>query len=125
MEQKVRIDKWLWAVRIYKTRSIAAEACKKGRVFVNDQPAKPSREIIAGDVVIVRKPPVVYTYKVKEANEKRVSAKLVENLLEDLTTSEEIDKLNIRETVSFYRDRGTGRPTKKDRREIDKLRNTD
>ena len=120
--EKVRIDKWLWCVRIFKTRTLASEACRKGRVIVEGQIAKASREVKPNDVIIVRKNPVIYTYRVKDLVEKRLPAKRVEEFCEDLTTTEELDKLKVQETVVFYRDRGTGRPTKKDRREIDKLK---
>lgn len=117
----VRIDKWLWAVRVYKTRSQAAEACKKSRVLVNGAPAKPSREIQKGDKIVVRKMPVLYSLLVKEVLEKRVSAKLAPDYCEDQTTIEELNKLNVKETFYINRERGTGRPTKKERRDIDKL----
>jgi len=121
--EKVRIDKWLWAVRIYKTRAQASDACRKGRIFVNTLPAKPSREIVAGDTIMVRKLPVVYTFLVKRTVEKRMSAKLVPDFLEDITSLEELDKLSVKETVYVIRDRGTGRPTKKERRQLDDLHN--
>lgn len=120
---KVRLDKWLWSVRIFKTRSLAAEACKKNRIIIGDQVAKPSREVKVNDVIIVRKNPVIYTYRVKALIEKRQAAKLVPTYCEDLTSTEELDKLKVQETVVFYRDKGTGRPTKRDRRDIDKLKN--
>ncbi len=122
MDKKVRVDKWLWAVRIYKTRSLATEACKKGRVIIDDVQVKPSREIKTGDIILVRKLPVVYTYKVKDVLEKRLSARLVQDYIEDLTSVEELNKLNINETVFVKRDRGTGRPTKKERRVIDRMK---
>jgi len=117
----VRIDKYLWAVRIFKTRALAAEACKKGKVIVAEIPAKPSRSISSGDVIKVRKMPVIYAYLVKEPIEKRVGAKIVHNHVEDITPQEELDKLVMQ--VDFYvkRDRGTGRPTKKERRLLDDL----
>ncbi len=117
-----RLDKYLWAIRVYKTRSDAAEACKTGRVKVNDVEAKPSREVREGDVLTIRKLPVIYTYKVLQLIENRQPAKNVPLYAENLTPAEELaklDKQNI--TVYIQRDRGTGRPTKKDRREIDKL----
>jgi ribosome-associated heat shock protein Hsp15 len=122
VDKKVRVDKWLWAVRIYKTRSLATEACKKGRVIIDNVQVKPSREIKTGDTVLVRKLPVVYTYKVKDVLEKRLSARLVQDYIEDLTSVEELNKLNINETVFVKRDRGTGRPTKKERRIIDRMK---
>ena len=121
--EKVRIDKWLWSVRIFKTRTLAAEACRKNRVIIEGQIAKASRDVKINDVVIVRKNPVIYTYRVKELVENRLPAKRVVEFCEDLTTTEELDKLKVQETVVFYRDRGTGRPTKKDRRDIDRLKN--
>ena len=120
---KVRIDKWLWSVRVFKTRSLATDACKRGRVIVEEQAVKPSREIKANDIIIVRKPPVIYTYKVIATLEKRLPAKRVHEFMEDLTTSDELDKLKVKETISFFRERGSGRPTKKERRDIDKIKN--
>ncbi len=119
----VRVDKFLWAVRIFKTRSLAAEACLKGRVLINGVNTKPSKELKGEESITVRKPPIVYSYKIKELVKNRQPAKLVENFIEDLTSIEELDKLKINETFFFKRDPGTGRPTKKDRRSIDKLKN--
>lgn len=118
----VRLDKWLWAVRIFKTRSIASEACKKGRVLVNGISSKPSKEIKIGDSITVRKLPVIYSYQVKQLVEKRLSAKLVSDCLDDLTSIEELDKLKVKDTFFIKRDRGLGRPTKKDRRQMDDLK---
>jgi ribosome-associated heat shock protein Hsp15 len=120
----VRADKWLWAVRIYKTRALATEACRKGRVLVNGTEAKPSREIRQGDSITVRKMPVIYSFRVKQTVEKRLSAKLVPGYLEDLTSLEELEKLKVNDSFFIRRERGTGRPTKKERRQIDKLNNT-
>lgn len=118
----IRIDKFLWSVRIYKTRSIASEACRKGRIIINNIQVKPSRIILKNEVIIVKKPPVIFTYRVIEPIENRVSAKLVELFAEDVTTEEEKAKLNIRQAGGTgFRDRGSGRPTKKERRLIDKL----
>ncbi len=118
-----RIDKYLWTVRIYKTRSQAAEACKKGKVLIAEIPVKPSRIVKPGDIIIVRKLPVIHTYRVKELLDRRVSARLVADYLEDLTPEEELDKLKKDHiTIVFRRDRGAGRPTKKERRRIDKLK---
>ena len=119
---KIRIDKWLWAVRIYKTRNLATEACKKGRILVNGLPAKPSKDISVGNILTVRKLPVIYTFKVIQLTERRLSAKFVENFYKDLTSPEELDKLKVNELFFIKRDRGTGRPTKKERRLIDKMR---
>jgi len=118
---QVRIDKYLWAVRIFKTRSLAAEACKKGKVNMDDHPVKPSRMIGAGDVIEVRKMPVNYSYKVLEPIEKRVGAKIVEQYVEDITPEEELLKLKMQDDFYVKRDRGAGRPTKKDRRLLDDI----
>jgi ribosome-associated heat shock protein Hsp15 len=118
----IRIDKLLWSVRVYKTRSIASDACRKGRIIINNIQVKPSRIILKNEIIIVKKPPVIFTYRVIEPIENRVSAKLVELFIEDLTTEEEKAKLDIRQAVEMgYRDKGSGRPTKKERRLIDKL----
>jgi ribosome-associated heat shock protein Hsp15 len=121
-EENPRIDKWLWAVRIFKTRSQASEACKKGRVIINGIQVKPSRVIKAGEKVFIRKPPVVYTYKIRGLMQKRQSAKIAREYYEDLTSVEELNKLKINERLFFSRAKGTGRPTKKERRILDKLR---
>lgn len=119
----VRIDKFLWSVRFYKTRSIASDECRKGRIIINNIQVKPSRIITKNEIIIVKKPPVIYTYRVIEPVENRVSAKLVELFVENLTTGEEKAKLDIRQSVGTgYRDQGSGRPTKKERRVIDKLK---
>ena len=121
--KSIRVDKFLWAVRLYKTRSIASDECRKGRIIINDIQVKPSRMVQQDEIIIVKKPPVVYTFKVKEPIENRVSAKLVPDFLEDLTPESEKDKLVFRKsTGTIFRDKGTGRPTKKERRLIDKLR---
>lgn len=119
----IRIDKFLWSVRIFKTRSIASDECRKGRITINNVQVKPSRIVVKNEIVSVKKPPVNYTYKIIEPIENRVSAKLVEQFIEDLTSEEEKGKLDIRQTVAVgFRDKGTGRPTKKERRLIDKLK---
>jgi ribosome-associated heat shock protein Hsp15 len=117
----VRIDKWLFAVRIYKTRALATDACRRGRILINGLQAKPSKEIRVDDMVTVRKLPVIYIYEVKGVIEKRVSAKLASECFKNHTSLEELNKLKIRESIFIRRDRGAGRPTKKERREIDKL----
>ncbi|MBR5844702.1 MAG: RNA-binding S4 domain-containing protein [Rikenellaceae bacterium] len=118
----VRLDKWLWAVRVFKTRSDAADACRTNRVLVNDSYAKPSREVKVGDVISVKKMPVVYQYRVVELVSSRQPAKNVPLYAADITPQSELDKLNVpRETIFIVRDRGTGRPTKKERRELDSL----
>ena len=118
----VRIDKFLWSVRIYKTRSIAAEECDKHRVLVNGLEAKPSRSVRVGDRLTVKKLPVVYTYEIIQLVDKRQSASLVTNYIIDTTPQDELDKAGINKmTVFVQRDRGAGRPTKKERRDMDKL----
>jgi ribosome-associated heat shock protein Hsp15 len=121
MAKTVRIDKYLWAVRLYKTRTLATEACKKGRVSMDDMPAKPSRTVSAGDVIEVRKIPVVYSYRVKDPIEKRVGAKIVDQYVEDITPQEELQKLDMQDDFFVKRDRGAGRPTKKERRLLDDI----
>jgi ribosome-associated heat shock protein Hsp15 len=119
----IRIDKWLWAVRVFKTRTEASEACKKGRVLVNSVQVKPSREIKIGDVVTVKRPPVNYLYNVVGLVENRQPAKNVPLYAENITPREELDMLNMQKTTLFVqRDRGAGRPTKKDRRDIERFR---
>jgi len=121
--KSVRIDKYLWAVRVYKTRSSASEACRKGKILIADVQVKPSRTIAANEIITVKKPPVVFTYRVIEPLENRVSAKLVANYAEDLTAENEKLKLQIRPSdISGYRDKGSGRPTKRERRLIDRLK---
>jgi ribosome-associated heat shock protein Hsp15 len=119
--EKVRIDKWLWAVRIFKTRSMAATACRKGKVIIDNLPVKPSRNVLLDEIINVKKPPVIFTYRIKGLPLKRLSAKLAKECFEDLTPQEESDKLKVKELPGFgYRKRGDGRPTKKERRIIDK-----
>jgi ribosome-associated heat shock protein Hsp15 len=119
----IRIDKFLWSVRIFKTRSIASEECRKGRIIINNIQVKPSRLVTKNEVVTVKKPPVIFTYRVIEPIENRVSAKLVEQYVEDLTAVEERAKLGMKQTAGIvYREKGTGRPTKKERRLIDRLK---
>ena len=117
-----RIDKYLWSIRVYKTRALATEACKKGRVLINEMSVKPSRSIVPGDVIQVRKLPVVYSYKVLDPIQKRVGAKLVEQFVEDITPQEELDKLKMQDDFFYKRERGAGRPTKKERRDLDRLK---
>jgi len=124
--EKVRIDKWLWAVRIYKTRTLAAEECEKGRVQVNGMPVKPSHIVRIDEEITVKKPPVVYTYKVKGIIKNRVSAQVAKDYVIDLTSDEELAKRQLaRININLKRDPGTGRPTKKERRQIDKFLNFD
>lgn len=117
----VRIDKYLWAVRVFKTRSLATEACKKGKVLVDEIAVKASRTVKSGDVIRVKKMPVIYSYRVKETIEKRVGAKIVHNHVEDITPAEELAKLEMQDDFYIKRDRGTGRPTKKERRLLDDI----
>jgi len=120
MDGNVRIDKWLWAVRIYKTRSLATESCRKGHVTIAGLPVKPSRSVHVGEVVKVRKSPIVRSFKVHGLAEKRMSAKLTEDFLEDVTPPEELEIQEMQKNMRWItRDPGTGRPTKKDRRELD------
>ena len=117
---EARIDKWLWASRIYKTRTIAADACKKGRITINGAQAKPSRMIKPGDVINVKKSPITYSFKVLQAIEKRVGAKLVPEIMENVTSPEQYELLEMSKISGFIdRAKGTGRPTKKDRRSLD------
>jgi ribosome-associated heat shock protein Hsp15 len=117
---EARIDKWLWAARIFKTRTFAADACKNGRVAVNDVNVKPSRTVKAGDKVSVRKPPVTYSFRVLKPIEMRVGAKLVPEVYENITPPDQYELLEMNRISGFIdRQRGTGRPTKKDRRAMD------
>jgi len=119
----IRIDKFLWSVRIFKSRSVASEACRKGRIIINNVQVKPSRPILRDEIIIVKKLPVIYTYLVIEPVENRVSAKLVGTYIEDLTPEEEKIKFDPKHSDGIvYRQRGTGRPTKKERRTIDRHR---
>ena len=122
LDKQVRIDKWLWAVRIFKTRNLATEACKKGKIIIDGQPVKPSRVVKSNDVVNVKKPPVLYSYRVKGLLGKRLSARLVQEYCENITPVSEFEKLKVRERFFVVRDRGAGRPTKKERRVIDKFK---
>ena len=119
---EARIDKWLWASRIFKTRTIAAEACKKGRVSINGTQVKPSRMIKPGEVIQVKKPPVTYSFKVLQAIEKRIGAKLVPEILENVTTPEQYELLEMSRISGFIDSaKGAGRPTKKDRRTLEEF----
>ena len=119
---EVRVDKYLWAMRIYKTRSIATDACKCGRVKMNDVELKPSRVFHVGDVFTVRKGPITYTYRILQLWGNRLGAKMVPEYLQDITPKEQLELLELaRYAAQSGRDRGTGRPTKKDRREIEQF----
>lgn len=118
-KSEVRIDKWLWAMRIFKTRTIATEACKKGRVSVGNAIAKPSRTIKVGDIIQVRKPPVTYSFKVLALTENRLGAKLVPEYMENVTPRSELDLLEVVEISGFVdRRKGLGRPTKREGRDL-------
>ena len=122
MANDERIDKWLWATRIFKTRSIATAACKKGRVCVDGVAVKPSRTIKVGDTISVRKPPITYTYSVIGLVQNRVGAKLVPNYLKNITSPDQYELLEMMKINGFIdRQKGLGRPTKKDGREIQKF----
>ena len=119
-KEPVRIDKFLWVVRIYKTRSLASDACRMGRVLINNTPAKPSHYVKPNEILTLRKPPVIFTFKVIEPLENRVSAKLVAKYIEDLTPESEKNKIAMNSSGSFiWRKKGSGRPTKKERRIMD------
>ncbi len=123
MQESARIDKWLWEVRVYKTRNQATMACKAGKVRIGGQIVKPSRELKAGEEVSVFLPPYHKTVKVVSFPKSRVSAKLVTDFMTDLTPPEEYEKLKLmRETNFEYRERGLGRPTKRERRDIEYLK---
>ena len=116
----MRLDKYLWAIRVFKTRSEAADACRGSAIKLNGQDVKPSREVRQGDVLVVRKGPVYYSYRVLQPVENRQPAKNVPLYAMDITPPEELDKLQQpRETIVIYRQKGTGRPTKKERRQLD------
>lgn len=118
--KEARVDKWLWAARIFKTRSIASQACKKGQVSLRGTQLKPSRMVRVGDIVAVRKPPITYSFKILQAIENRVGAKLIPEVLENVTSPEQYELLEMSKISGFVdRARGTGRPTKKDRRSLD------
>ena len=119
---EVRVDKYLWAMRIYKTRSIAADACKNGRITMGGVQIKPSRTFKIGDQFSVRKGPITYTYQVLQLSENRLGAKLVPEYMQDITTPDQLEILELAQLAGKTgRDRGTGRPTKKDRRDIEEF----
>ena len=123
---EVRIDKWMWATRIFKTRTIAAEACKKNRVMIQGVNVKASRMIKVGDVIQVRKPPITYSFKVLEVTERRMGAKMVPQYLENVTTADQYEILELNSISGFVdRAEGMGRPTKKDRRELEQFAGPD
>ncbi|MDE6330000.1 MAG: RNA-binding S4 domain-containing protein [Muribaculaceae bacterium] len=125
MKSEVRIDKWLWAMRVFKTRSIATDAVKKGRVSIGGQTVKPSRGIKPGDIIDVKKPPITYTFRVLQLTENRLGAKLVENYLENLTPQSQYDLLEMTRISGFVdRRKGLGRPTKRDSRDLAAFRDS-
>lgn len=120
MAEGVRIDKWLFSVRLYKTRSQASEECRKGKVTINGMNVKPSRELKVGETIQLRRPPITRTYKILALTESRMAAKLVPEFLVETTPASELEILEVQKNMSvFNRERGTGRPTKKDRRDLD------
>jgi len=120
MKTEVRIDKWLWAVRLFKTRTLASEACKKGKVIVQNVQVKPSRNVKVGDIISIRRNPILFSFKVLALSENRMNAKLVVGFMENVTTADQLELIELSKlSGQTGRDRGTGRPTKKDRRELD------
>jgi len=120
--EEVRVDKWLWAVRVFKTRSIATEACKKGRISIAGVTVKPSRVIRVGEVITVRKPPIEYSFRVIQLLGSRVGAKRVAEFMENVTPREQYELLELQRVSGFVdRAKGLGRPTKKDRRDLDQF----
>lgn len=123
MAAEERVDKWLWAMRVFKTRTIATDACKKGRVTMGGNPVKPSRLIKAGDIIDVRKPPVTYTFRVKAVSANRLGARLVPDYLENITPQSQYDLLEMTKISGFVdRRKGLGRPTKRDSRELNRFK---
>jgi len=119
---EVRIDKWMWATRLFKTRTIATEACKKNRISIGGVNAKPSRMIKIGDIIEIRKPPIIFSFKVLDLTENRMGAKLVPLYLENVTPPEQYELLEMNKISGFVdRARGLGRPTKKERRDLEQF----
>lgn len=119
---EVRVDKWLWAVRVFKTRTVASDACKKGRVMIDRVAVKPSRNVRVGEIVEVRKPPITFSFKVLELADKRMGAKMVPRYMENVTPSDQYELLELNKISGFVdRQRGTGRPTKKERRDMEQF----
>tara|TARA_B100000131_G_scaffold150944_2_gene146464 strand:- start:39 stop:425 length:387 start_codon:yes stop_codon:yes gene_type:complete len=124
VKNTTRIDKWLWSMRIFKTRSLAVEACNKGNIKINNLKVKPSRNIKIGEIIQVRKGTIKYLYKIKDITNKRINSKLVINYLEDITPEDEIIKIKSSQNKTFiFREKGKGRPTKKERRLMEKFKN--
>ena len=119
-KNEVRIDKWLWAVRIFKTRTLAAEACKKGKIMILGNTVKASRNVKIGDIIQIKRSPIVYSFKVLALSENRMGAKFTTEFMENVTPQEQLEILELSKFNSFgLRDRGTGRPTKKERRDME------
>lgn len=122
-KQEERIDKWLWTMRVFKTRTVATDACKKGRVTMAGMAVKPSRPIKPGDIIDVRKPPITYTFRVKDIASGRLGARLVPDYLENITPQAQYDLLEMTRISGFVdRRKGLGRPTKRDSRELSKFK---
>lgn len=120
MDNEIRVDKWIWATRIFKTRTIAAEACKKGRVMIKNITIKPSRMVKIGDIIQIKKTPIIYSFKVIGLTDKRIGAKLVPLYVENVTSQDQYEILESHKLSGYIdRDRGSGRPTKKERRDLD------
>ncbi len=123
---EVRIDKWMWATRIFKTRTVAADACKKGRVMIKGVNVKPSHMIKVGETIQVRKPPITFSFKVLALAENRMGAKLVPDFMENVTTPDQYEILEMNKISGFVnRARGLGRPTKKERRDLEQFTDVD
>ena len=120
MANEIRIDKWLWTMRLFKTRSLAAEYCKKGRVMIHSISVKPSRTVKVGDIIQVRRAPVTFSFKVVALSQNRLNAKLIADYMENVTSPDQLALLEVARVSGFVdRDRGLGRPTKKERRDLD------
>lgn len=120
MKTEVRIDKWLWAVRLFKTRTLAADACKKGKVIIQNVQVKPSRNVKVGDVVSIKRNPFLFSFKVLALSENRMNAKLVQDFLLNVTTTDQLELIEMAKLAgNMGRDRGAGRPTKKERRDLE------
>jgi ribosome-associated heat shock protein Hsp15 len=119
-KDEVRIDKWMWAVRLFKTRSLATEACKKGKISINGIPVKPSRNVKVGEIIDIRQNPMVFSFKIIALAENRMNAKLVPEYMENVTTQDQLELLQLYKlNRTLDRARGTGRPTKKERRDLE------
>lgn len=126
MKTEVRIDKWLWAVRLFKTRTLAAEACKKGKVIIKGIQVKPSRNVKVEDVISIKRNPFLFSFQVLALSENRMNAKLVPDFMKNVTTADQLELIELaRMTGQNGRDRGAGRPTKKDRRDLEEFTEPD